>query len=102
MRSSQKLALRTEVCRDSVGIYIEENSGMISSTALDNMFNPFSGHEDDNAALTAAISKKIVDDHGGDIKIASDEGVGTTIIIELPIDSELLARECPQNITKTV
>jgi nitrogen-specific signal transduction histidine kinase len=97
MKSSQKLALRTEVCWDSVGIYIEENSGVISSKALENMFNPFSDHGDDNAALTAAISKKIVDDHGGDIRIASEEGVGTTIIIELPIDSEPLVKECPQS-----
>mgnify|MGYP001587149281 FL=1 len=85
MRSSQKLALRTEVCRDSVGIYIEENSGMISSTALDNMFNPFSGHEDDHTALTAAISKKIVDDHEGDIKIEHEPQIKTTVIIEIPI-----------------
>ena len=91
MKSGQELALRTEVCSDSVEIYIEANSGVISSTALENMFNPFSGHEDDGAALTAAISKKIVDDHEGDIKIEHEPQIRTTIIIELPIGSEFLA-----------
>jgi len=100
MKSGQKLAFRTEVCWDSVGIYLEEGSGVISSTALENMLNPFSDHEDGNAALTAAISKKVVDDHGGDIKIEHEPGVRTMVVIELPIDSEFLARECPQNITK--
>ncbi len=85
MKSGQKLALRTELCRDSVRIYLEENSGVISSAALENMFNPFSGHEDDHAALTAAISKKIVDDHEGEIKIEHEPQIRTTIIIELPI-----------------
>ena len=85
MKSGQKLALRTEVCRDSVGIYLEENSGVISSSALENMFNPFSDHQNDHAALTAAISKKIVDDHEGDIKIEHEPQIKTTVLIELPI-----------------
>ena len=85
MKSGQELALRTEVCSDSVEIYIEENYGVIPATALENMFNPFSGHEDDDAALTAAISKKIVDDHEGDIKIEHEPQIKTTVIIELPI-----------------
>ncbi|UCG11640.1 MAG: hypothetical protein JSU72_14040 [Deltaproteobacteria bacterium] len=100
MKSGQMLALRTEVCWDSVGIYIKEDSGVISSTALENMYNPFSDHKNDHAALAAAMSKKIVDDHGGDIKIANEPGVRTMVVIELPIEREFLARECPQNITK--
>jgi nitrogen-specific signal transduction histidine kinase len=97
MKSGQKLALRTEVCRDSVGIYLEDNSGVISSTSLENMFNPFSDHQNDHAALTAAMSKRIIDDHGGDIKIEHEPGVRTMVVIELPIDSEFLAGECPQS-----
>jgi nitrogen-specific signal transduction histidine kinase len=97
MKSGLQFALRTEVCWDSVGISLEENSGEISSTALENMFNPFSDHEDDNAALTASMSKKIVDDHGGDIKIEHEPGVRTVVVIELPIERKFLARECPQD-----
>ena len=99
MKSGQKLALRTVVCWDSVGIYIEENSGVISSTAIENMFNPFSDHQNDHAALAAAMSKKIIDDHGGDIKIEYEPQIRTTVLIELPIESEFLAGECPQNST---
>ena len=97
MRSGQKLSLQTEVCWDSVGIYLEENSGLISPTALENMSNPFSDHQNDPAALAVTMSKRIVDDHGGDIKIANEPGVRTMVVIELPIERELLARECPQN-----
>jgi len=97
MRSGQKLAVHTEVCWDSVGIYLEENSGLISPTALENMSNPFSDHQNDPAALAATISKRIVDDHGGDIKIVNEPGVRTMVVIELPIEREFLARECPQS-----
>ena len=94
MRSGQKLALRTEVCWNSVGIYIEENSGVISSAALKNIFNPFSDHQNDHAALAAAMSKRIVDDHGGDIKIENEPEIGTTVIIELPLERESLIKQC--------
>jgi nitrogen-specific signal transduction histidine kinase len=97
MKSGQELALRTEVCWDSVGIYVEENSGMVSSAALENMFNPFSDQQNDHAALTASMSKKIVDDHGGDIKITREEGVGTVVVIELPIETKFQDMECPQD-----
>ena len=97
MNSWQRISLRTEVCWHSVGIYTEEYSGVLSATALENMFNPFSDHRNDQAALAATMSKRIVDDHGGDIKIASQEGVGTTVIIELPIEIEPSVKECPQS-----
>jgi nitrogen-specific signal transduction histidine kinase len=100
MKSNQTLALRTEVCWDSVGIYIEEHSGVISPTGLENMFNPFSDHQNDHAALAAAMSKKIIDDQGGDIRIANEPGVRTVVVIELPIETEFLAGECPQHVTK--
>ena len=86
MNSGQVLTFRTEVCWDSVGIYIEENSGIISSSTIENMFNPFSDHQNDHTALTAAMSKKIIDDHGGDVKITREKGVATTVVIELPIE----------------
>jgi nitrogen-specific signal transduction histidine kinase len=98
MESGQRITLRTEVCWDSVGVYIEENSGVISSTALENMFNPFSDHQNDHAALAAAMSKRIIDDHGGDIKISNEPGVRTMVVIELPIEREFSIEACSQSL----
>ncbi len=86
MESGQKFSVRTEICWDTVGVYFEAKGGVISTHILEEMFNPFSDHQETYTGLAVAMSKKIVDDHGGDIKIASEEGVGTTIIIELPIE----------------
>jgi nitrogen-specific signal transduction histidine kinase len=61
------------------------------------MSNPFSGHHNDHATLAATMSKRIVDDHGGDIKIANEPGVRTMVVIELPIESGLLVKECSQS-----
>jgi signal transduction histidine kinase len=32
-------------------------------------------------------SKKIIDDHGGEIKIASEVGEGAAVVIELPLET---------------
>jgi signal transduction histidine kinase len=34
-----------------------------------------------------AMSKKIIEDHGGEIKVASEAGEGTAIVIELPLEN---------------
>jgi nitrogen-specific signal transduction histidine kinase len=98
MKSGQRITLRTEVCCDSVGIYIEENSGVISTTTLESMFNPFSDHQNDHAALSAAMGKRIVDDHGGDIRITSEPGDRTIMVIELPIERKLSVDACSQDL----
>ena len=97
MKSGQRLVLRTEVCWDSVGIYIEENAGVISAPNLENMFNPFADHQNDPEALAATMSKRIIDDHGGDIEIQHEPGVKTVVVIELPIERYPLINQCPQN-----
>jgi len=86
MEPHQRLSLQTEVCWDTIGIYMQGNGGWIPPDALENMFNPFTDQHGDSTGLDLAMSKKIIEDHGGEIKILSEKGTGTTVIIELPIE----------------
>lgn len=86
MRPGQRFLVRTEVCWDSVGIYLETGGVWIPAATLENMFNPFTEHHTGGAGLDMAVSRKIIDDHGGDIKVADSLDQGTTVIIELPIE----------------
>ena len=86
MRSNEELTMRTEVCWDTIGIYIEEKAGRIPSVVLENLFNPFSDLNGEETGLDSAMSKKIIEDHQGQINIMSKAKVGTKVIIELPLE----------------
>jgi signal transduction histidine kinase len=86
MKPGQSLSMRTEACWDTIGIFIEEKAAGIPPDILESMFNPFSDRHNNTSGLGMAMSKKIIDDHGGNVKVVSDWGVGTTILIELPIE----------------
>jgi signal transduction histidine kinase len=86
MEPQQRVSLHTELCWDTVGIYIQGNGGWIPPDVIENIFNPFVDQQGGKARLDMAMSKKIIDDHGGDIKIVSEMGVGTAVVIELPIE----------------
>jgi signal transduction histidine kinase len=86
MHSNEELTMRTEVCWDTIGIYIEEKAGRIPSAVLENLFNPFSDLNDEETGLDSAMSKKIIEDHQGQVTIISKAKVGTKVIIELPLE----------------
>lgn len=51
---------------------------------LARVFEPYFTRKPGGTGLGMAISKRIVEDHGGSIGIASEEGKGTTVTIRLP------------------
>ncbi|MBW2071388.1 MAG: hypothetical protein JRI89_09035 [Deltaproteobacteria bacterium] len=89
MASGQKIEIRTEVCWDSIGIYLQSQHCLISPETLENMFNPFSLSDAPQGGFDLAMCKKIINDHGGDVRITSTPKHGTIIIIELPVEVDL-------------
>jgi hypothetical protein len=87
MEKNEKLSLQTELCWDTVGIYLLGKGGWIPGDELENMFNPFADEQCSTTGLDMAMSKKIIDDHGGEIKITSEAREGTAILIELPLET---------------
>ena len=85
MRPGEKLSVRTEVCWDTIGIYLEERGAPIPPAILENLFNPFLDRNDSDPGLDLAMSKKNVEDHEGQIKITSEADVGTKVTIEVPL-----------------
>ena len=51
---------------------------------IDGMFQPFHGSFAKGSGLGLAIVHRIVTDYSGDIRVASEPGVGTTIAVRLP------------------
>ena len=66
---------RVEVCDDGPGI---------EADVLESVFDPFFTTKPAGTGLGLAIVRKIVDQHGGTIAIASAPGKGTRVTVELP------------------
>jgi signal transduction histidine kinase len=72
---SQKNNLRFEVADTGPGIAPE---------ALRQIFEPYFSTKETGIGLGLALTKKLIEDHGGQIMVSSDVGVGTTFTVILP------------------
>lgn len=90
--------LQTEVevgiCEESsdgaITIYVEDEGQGIPQDELDDLFVPFSKISveatagEKSTGLGLAIASKIVNGHGGEIKVESEVGVGSTFFVNIP------------------
>jgi C4-dicarboxylate-specific signal transduction histidine kinase len=53
---------------------------------MDDIFSPFVTSKEMGIGLGLAISKKIIDDHGGTIQVQSRLSEGTTFTVSLPLN----------------
>jgi len=65
-------------------IVIRDTGSGMSRDALERIFDPYFSTKDSGTGLGLPIAKKIIEEHGGTIQIASEPGAGTTVTIELP------------------
>jgi signal transduction histidine kinase len=76
---------------DKVWIQIEDNGEGISDENIEKIFQPFftTKPTGEGTGLGLSMSYEIITKgHQGQIKVSSEEGVGTTFTIELPSESE--------------
>lgn len=67
---------------------VQDNGKGIVKENLDKIFNPFFTTKYGSTGLGLSMVMKIVDDHSGLIKVESEVGVGTTVIVLLPLVTE--------------
>ncbi|WP_404443558.1 PAS domain S-box protein [Sutcliffiella horikoshii] len=67
-----------------VSILVKDDGIGISSSNLVQIGNPFFTSKEKGMGLGLTITKKIMEEHQGAIRIESEEGKGTTVTIELP------------------
>ena len=82
--------LEVETRRDGEDILIIfRDSGVgIEQEILERIFEPFFTTKEKGTGLGLAISKQIIEQHHGSINMTSTPGVGTTVTVRLPLDSE--------------
>jgi len=68
-----------------IGVHIKDNGVGMSQEVVDQIFEPFFTTKSSGTGLGMMISKKIIYEHGGEIKITSQVNIGTEVSIYLPI-----------------
>jgi signal transduction histidine kinase len=73
--------------KDGIQIELSDTGKGISPNHQARLFQPFFSKSALGTGLGLVIVKKIVEDHHGSIRIESEEGIGTTVFITLPINN---------------
>lgn len=66
-------------------IKIQDNGNGIPEEDLDRIFVPFYTTKEEGSGIGLSLSRQIIRQLGGSLRIESKEGVGTTAIVRLPI-----------------
>lgn len=84
------LTVRTVRERDNVLIHIQDTGMGIPEEIRDKIFDAFftTKQKVKGVGLGLSVCYGIIKDHGGEIKVESEEGKGTTFTIRLPIESQ--------------
>jgi len=85
MNEDGKLQINFSTNKDWVVTEIADNGRGIPKEDLKSLFTPFFTTKPRGTGLGLSIVKKIVDEHNGMIELSSEEGMGTTCRVHLPI-----------------
>jgi len=81
---------------DAVLIRIQDSGPGIAPAIINKMFEPFFSSKEEGSGLGLSIVKRIIEEHGGDIQVHSEEGVGATFTIALPNKNGRAEAACQQ------
>jgi signal transduction histidine kinase len=69
-----------------VWVHIEDTGEGIPPDALEQIFEPFYTRKEQGTGLGLSIAKQIIEEHGGEIRVASELGKGARFSVFLPAD----------------
>jgi signal transduction histidine kinase len=79
------VTIRTSSAGDKVSIAVADNGIGMDDETRAQVFEPFFSGKTRGTGLGLAVTRRIVDSHGGAIRIESEPGVGTTFTVEFPV-----------------
>ncbi|MBD3106929.1 PAS domain S-box protein [Bacillus sp. AGMB 02131] len=86
MKNGGRVFIRTESCNDrNVRLIVSDEGCGIPEKKLKRLGEPFYTTKERGTGLGLMMSYKIIKEHGGEIDVISEVGVGTTFSIKLPL-----------------
>jgi PAS domain S-box-containing protein len=90
--NSRVLRLRTFAKNNGVYLVVSDTGGGVPAAIREKIFDPFFTTETDGSGIGLAICQRIINDHGGNIKVGGNRWGGATFTIELPIEKRVDSR----------
>jgi len=84
MREGGTLIARVSCEAGRVSVAIVDTGAGIEPRLVDKVFDPFFTTKEGGTGLGLSIVRKIVDQHGGTVRIDSERGKGTAVRVEIP------------------
>ncbi|MDE0570490.1 MAG: ATP-binding protein [Verrucomicrobiales bacterium] len=78
------ITVRSDLSDEHVSIIFTDTGEGISASEMSDVFQPYFTTKKSGTGLGLLIIRRIIREHGGDIKISSEEGKGTSVTISLP------------------
>ncbi len=85
MENGGVLTVRVGATERKIEIVVSDTGCGIKEKDLGRVFDPYFTTKPDGTGLGMAMSAKIVEEHGGEVKLQSEYGTGTSVIIDIPI-----------------
>jgi len=80
------LRVETQSAGSQVKVLVRDTGPGIPTTVLPSIFEPFSSTKPGRTGLGLAIVRRIVEEHGGQITVDSQQGLGACFTLSLPLD----------------
>jgi len=81
-----KVSAQTDPENDRVRIHFHDTGSGIETDHLDKIFEPYFTTKKLGIGLGLALTKRVLDEHGGTISVSSRRGTGTTFTVSLPLE----------------
>ena len=81
-----RLAARTDAASHEVVIGVHDQGVGIASEDMDGIFQPFRGGFARGTGLGLSIVHRIASDYGGEVRVTSEKGRGTSVEVALPVE----------------
>ena len=81
--NEKSITFKTYVSADELTFEVTDNGKGISEAELKEIFIPFFSTKKDGSGIGLSLSKQIISQHGGNIKVTSQPGSGTTFYVVL-------------------
>ena len=88
-QEQKKVTVTADIQAPHLRIIIHDTGHGISANHLKQIFEPFfSTREHLGAGIGLAVTKKVVEEHGGEVEVTSNAGQGATFTLKLPVKAE--------------